>query len=176
MSLSTGEKKFAIITAIVAVLFVAIVGGTVAALTVDHESSDVPYLQVASGSELVRVEPLIYCDIDGTDCEGSLDDPPTRIPVAVGDTAMISLSDDLAIGPWTVVVQYLTADGFDTGTETFYGSDTRRVITLASTEDKILAAVEIRQPSQVEVEGQFVPRGVWGLDTLPDGVEVPAAA
>jgi|GEM_PF-5836628 len=176
MSLSTGEKKFAIIAAIVAVLFVAIVGGSVAALTAGHESDDVPYVQVASGSKLVRVEPLAYCSIDLSECDGSATNPPTRVPVAVGDTLMVSLSHELAVGPWILVVQHLTAEGFDNGTETIYLSDSKRTITLPSTKDKILAVVQITQPSQVETEpGVFIQRGIWAIDTLPDSVDIPAS-
>ncbi|WP_020104811.1 DUF2771 family protein [Nocardia sp. 348MFTsu5.1] len=174
MSLSTGEKKFAIITAIVAVLFVAIVGGTVAALTVDHESSDVPYLQVASGSELVRVDPLKYCTIDLNSCEGSLDDPSSRVPVAVGDSAMVSVSEELSVGPWNLIAIYLTENGLE-GSATSYSSGSKRTITLPSTKDRILAGFEVQQPSQIEVQGEgFIQRGLWSVDTRPDGVEVPA--
>lgn len=175
MSLSTGEKKFAIISAIVAVLFVAIVGGSVAALTVGHESSDVPYLQVASGDKLVRVEPLKYCTIDLTSCEGSLDDPSPRVPVAVGDSVMLSVSEELSVGPWNLIAVYLTENGLE-GSATTFASESKRTVTLSSTKDRILAGVEIQQPSQIEVQDQgFIQRGLWSVDTRPDGVEVPAA-
>lgn len=174
MSLTSGEKKFFAIFSIVAVLFVAVVGGSVALLVSGHTSDDAPYVQVANGDQLVRVEPLKYCSIDLQDCNRETLDPPARVPVKVGDTLMLSLSSELAVGPWTLVVQYLTAEGSDIGDEVFYPSDSARTITLDSTRDRILAAVEIKQPSQVEDEFGFVPRGIWGIDTLPDGVEVPA--
>lgn len=174
MRLSSGEKKFVAIFTIVAVLFVAVVATSVAVLTAGHERDDVPYVQVASGSDLVRVEPLIYCSIDMKTCDGSPMNKPTRVPVDVGDALVVSLSADLSVGPWTLIIQYLTADGFTDGGEVVYRSGSKHTITVPSTKDKILAAIEIKQPSQVEVDGGFAPRGIWGIDTLPDGVEVPA--
>ncbi|MBA4024459.1 MAG: DUF2771 domain-containing protein [Gordonia sp.] len=174
MRLSSGEKKFFAIFSIVAVLFVVVVASSVAVLASGHEADDTPYVQVASGDKLVRVEPLKYCSIDLQNCNQEALDPPARVPVKVGDTVMLSLSAELAVGPWTLVVQYLTAEGSDIGDEVFYPSDSARTITLDSTRDRILAAIEIKQPSQVEDEFGFVPRGIWGIDTLPDGVEVPA--
>jgi hypothetical protein len=175
--LTTGEKKFFAIATITVLLFVAVVGGTVAALVSRHENDDVPYLHVANGDKLTRVEPLIYCGIDMSGCKGSLNGKPTRIPVQAGDTVMVSLSSDLSVGPWTLVVQYLTGDkndDFENTAEEFYGSGSKRTITLASTRDRVLATIEIKQPSQMEKDGGFIPRGIWGIDTLPDGVEVPA--
>jgi hypothetical protein len=174
LSFTKGEKKFVAIVSIAVLLFVAVVGGSVAALVSGHKSDDVPYLQVANGTKLIRVEPLIYCAIDGSDCEGSPTGKPARIPVKVGDSLMVSLSSDLSVGPWTLVTQFLTEDGFDNTAEVFYRSDSRRTITVPSTRDRILATIEIKQPSQVELDDGFAPRGIWGIDTLPDGVEVPA--
>jgi hypothetical protein len=176
LSVTKGETKFLAIVSITVLFFVAVVAGSVVALAAGHKGDDVPYLHVANGSKLIRVEPLVYCTIDLATCEGSPSEGPTRIPVKVGDTVMVSLSSDLSVGPWTLVVQYLTGDtkdGFENTAEKFYSSDSKRTITLASTRDRILAAIEIKQPSQKEVNGDFAPRGIWGIDTLPDGVEVP---
>jgi hypothetical protein len=173
--LTTGEKKFFAIAAITVLLLVAVIGGSVAALASGHEDNDVPYLHVANGNTLITVEPLIYCSIEVTNCEGSPTKKPARIPVPVGDAVMVSLSSDLSVGPWTLVVQYLTKDGFDNTAEVFYRSESKRTFTLASTRDRILATIEIKQPSQKEDAGGFIPRGIWGIDTLPDGVDVPAS-
>ncbi len=176
MRLSSGEKKFVAIFTIVAVLFVAVVATSVALLTAGHQDDDPPYVQVASGTDFVRVEPLVYCTIDMSTCEGSPLDKPTRVPVDIGDTLVVSLSADLSVGPWTLIIQYLTKDGYADGGEMVYRSGSKHTIMVPSTKDKILAAIEIKQPSQVEVDGGFAPRGIWGIDTLPDGVEVPAAS
>lgn len=176
MRLSPGEKKFVAIVTIVAVLFVAVVATSVAVLTAGHKDDDAPYVQVASGSDLVRVEPLMYCTINLSECDGTPMNKPTRVPVDVDDTLVVSLSADLSVGPWTLIIQYLTKDGYVDGGEVVYRSGSKHTITVPSTKDKILAAIEIKQPSQVEVAGGYAPRGIWGIDTLPDGVEVPAAS
>ncbi len=134
--LTTGEKKFFAIAVITVLLLVAVIGGSVAALASGHEDNDVPYLHVANGNTLITVEPLIYCSIEVTNCEGSPTNKPARIPVPVGDAVMVSLSSDLSVGPWTLVVQYLTKDGFDNTAEVFYRSDSKRTFTLASTRDR----------------------------------------
>ena len=87
---------------------------------------------------------------------------------------MVSVSEELSVGPWNLIAIYLTENGLE-GSATSYSSGSKRTITLPSTKDRILAGFEVQQPSQIEVQGEgFIQRGLWSVDTRPDGVEVPA--
>ena len=108
MQLRSGEKKAIAIIVVVAVLFVAVVGGTVAALTVGRHHDEGPHLQLAVGDRLVRVEPSIRCDVFGNNCEPKDLSQATfgHVPVPVGESVLMSVSADIARQPWTLVTQY----------------------------------------------------------------------
>ncbi|MBT0566404.1 DUF2771 family protein [Williamsia sp. CHRR-6] len=170
-TLTSGEKKFLAIATVVGVLFVAVVGGTVAYLSAGEKKDKYPYIQATSGKATVAVPPTKFCDVtDITICPIE-DRQPTRFPVQVDSNLLLSLSRGLFDAPWSYVVEYLTPNGFVTEVSRLQKSGTRYALTLQSRPDKILSTVEIQLPSAaVDPSGQQLARAYWGLDTLPKPV------
>lgn len=177
--LSSAEKKAIAIILIVAMVFVVIVGSTVAALTVGHhdENDDLPYLQIAAGKKFTRVEPMVWCSVQLTACHPANVNnphPPTRFAVDPGDTVVLTVSDELATGPWRLVSQFLTPAGGITRSQYFRPNSTY-TLTIPTSRDRTLVTLEVQAPSQVQTaENEFVIRGYLGVDTRPEGVELPA--
>ncbi|MAU84849.1 DUF2771 family protein [Gordonia sp. Z-3] len=181
MNLSSADKKVMAIIAAVVVAFVVIVGGAVAVLTKDtwsggHPDED-PYLQLAVGDRLVRVEPTRMCDVFLRNCEP--EDPTAidvaRVPVPVGESMMLSVSQDIAEWPWNLVVQYLTPSGPD-GTIVPMRSNSTYTTVLHSTPDRILIAIEVQLPSVVSAGDDTVSmRGYLAADTSPEGMQLPGS-
>lgn len=185
MQLNPGEKKAVAIIAAVAVAFVLIVGGSVAFLTKDSWSGkqqfgaidrgDHLYVQLAVGDRLIRVEPTRMCDVFLKECRpaGESDITPTRVPVTPGDSIMVSVSEGIARWPWKLVVQVLTPHGLE-GTEIPFESGSKRTTVLHSTPDRVILIVEVALPSAVKAsESDYISRGVFSVDTKPEGLRLP---
>ncbi|MDY6807757.1 MAG: DUF2771 family protein [Actinomycetota bacterium] len=181
MNLSSADKKALTIIATVAVAFVVIVGGTVAVLTREAWSGDgpdeEPYLHLAVGDRLVQVEPTRMCDVFLENCEpeNPTDIDVARVPVPVGESMMLSVSQDIAEWPWNLVVQYLTPEGPD-GTVVPMRSNSTYTTVLHSSPERILIAIEVQLPSVVSAGDDTVSmRGYLAADTSPEGMELPGS-
>ncbi|MEE4025604.1 DUF2771 family protein [Gordonia sp. PKS22-38] len=181
MNLNSGEKKALAIIAAVAVAFVAVVGGSVAFLTKDSWSGDSDsehsYLHLAVGDRLVRVDPTRMCDVFLENCEP--EDPAdariARVPVPIGESVVLSVSQDIAEWPWNLVVQYLTPNGPD-GTVVPMRSNSTYTTVLHSTAERTLIAIEVQLPSVVSAGDDTVSmRGFLAADTSPEGLQLPGA-
>lgn len=183
MQLNSSEKKTLTIIAAVAVVFVVIVGVTVAVLTHgSHEEKDRPYLQLAIGDRLTRVDPAQMCDVFLKNCEPArvADVHVPKIPVPVGDAVVLSVSNSIAEFPWKLVTQYWTPGGPVEDTEQ-YGSGTTYSEVLHSSPDRILINIEVQLPSVVPVSGvpdedsaDTYARGYLAADTTPEGLKLPS--
>ena len=183
MNLNPGEKKALAIIAAVVVAFVVVVGGTVAFLTKDSWSDDPTshddmYLQMAVGDRLVRVEPTRMCDVFLKNCapDKLTDMTIERVPVPVGESVMLSVSQGIAEWPWNLVVQFLTPNGPD-GTSVPMRSNSTYTTVLQSTPERILINVEVQVPSAISDAGtdNVIARGFLAANTTPENLQVPAA-
>ncbi|MDL9948849.1 DUF2771 family protein [Gordonia sp. ABSL11-1] len=183
MNLNSGEKKALTVIAAVVVAFVVVVGGTVVFLTKDSWSEDSTshddmYLQLAVGDRLIRVDPTRMCDVFLKNCEPEqlTDMRIQRVPVPVGETVMLSVSQGIAEWPWNLVVQYLTPNGPD-GTSVPMRSNSTYTTVLQSTPDRVLINVEVQVPSAVADAGtdNVIARGFLAANTTPDNLQMPAA-
>ncbi|AZG45596.1 DUF2771 family protein [Gordonia insulae] len=181
MYVNSAEKKTLAIIAAVILAFVVIVGGAVALLTKDTWSGDAAdddhaYLQLAVGDQLVRVEPTRMCDVLLKNCEPAnvSDITVQRVPVPVGESVMLSVSEDIAKWPWNLVIQYLTPQGLD-GTSVPMRSNSTYTTVLHSTRDRILVNIEVQVPSAISdaANNNVIARGYLAADTTPDDLEVP---
>ncbi|MFW0785453.1 DUF2771 family protein [Gordonia sp. CPCC 206044] len=174
----SGEKKALTIIAAVAVVFVLVVGGTVAFLTRDVWSGDSNddddlYLQLAVGDRLIRVEPTLMCDIFLKNCSPSdpRDISVQRVPIPIGESVLVSASKDVAEWPWNLVVQYLTPRGPEV-TSTPMRSESTYTTALHSTPDRVVVNIEVQIPSAVTEPGtdNVMARGFLAADTTPENL------
>ncbi len=174
-TLKAGEKKFLAIATIVGLLFVAVVGGSVAFLVVGDNDEEAPYLQATTGKTLVHVEPTILCDIDLSNCKkGAEGTFAPRLPVPPGEKLTVSLSPDIFDAPWSLTLEYLTPKGFEQMPTESFSPGERYALTLTSTPDRILSNLEVRLPGPLDSAGDPTTRGFWSINTLPEGTKVPS--
>ncbi|GAB17706.1 hypothetical protein GOEFS_037_00090 [Gordonia effusa NBRC 100432] len=170
MNFTAAEKKTLAILAAIALLFGAIVVGGAASLAHNTESDHRPYMQIAVGDELTRVYPIVWCDVLMRECDPPLRSKSTRtkshVPVNVGQTALVSVSAEIADSPWALIAEYYTPRGI-TRDEPVYRSGTQYTVALHSTLDRTLINVEIQAPSAVNTDQGFVVRGFLAADTTP---------
>ncbi|MFW0791474.1 DUF2771 family protein [Gordonia sp. CPCC 205333] len=170
MNFTAAEKKILAILAAVVALFGAIVVGGAALLAHQTESDHRPYLQIAVGDELTRVYPIVWCDVLMRDCDPPLRSKATRtkshVPVNVGQTALVSVSADIADSPWALIAEYYTPNGI-VRDEPIYPSNTQFTVALRSTVERTLINIEVQAPSAIESPQGFVVRGFLAADTTP---------
>ncbi|MFT4125344.1 MAG: DUF2771 family protein [Gordonia sp. (in: high G+C Gram-positive bacteria)] len=174
--LNPGDKKAIAILVLVAVVFVAVVGGTVATLVATGNSHrEKGYAQLAVGDRLHRIEPAMWCTVYGGDC---VTDPGIhRVPVPPGTSVVLSVSREIAEGPWGLVTQYAHADGTvidDNPQPHLQLSGETYTVVLPSRPDQVLVNIEI-QPLSVSVQGDEIAlRGLLAVDTTPVGMTLRA--
>lgn len=172
MNFTAAEKKTLALIATLVVLFGAVVvaSAVVLARATSSDRDHLPYLQIAVGDQLTRVYPIVWCDVQMRDC-----DPPigskvnrttTPVPVRVGQTALVSVSAEIAQNPWAMIAEYYTPNGI-VRDEPLYPSNTRYTVALPSTLDRTLISIEVQAPSAVQTPDGIVVRGFLGVDTLP---------
>ncbi|NMO01544.1 DUF2771 family protein [Gordonia sp. TBRC 11910] len=167
MNFTAAERKTLAIIGVLILLFGAIVGGAaaVAAHATDSDDDHLPYVQVAVGDKLTRVYPLQWCDPLMRECQRE----PRSVgyaPVSVGQTALISVSKEIAQAPWALLAQYYTPRGAELA-EHVYLSNSQYTVALASTRERTLVNIEIHAASAVETPQGIPSRGVLAADTTP---------
>lgn len=178
---SRGEKKAAAIAIAVAVVFTAVVGGTVAALTVGKPRGVVPYLNVAVGDRLTQVRPSQLCDVLMREClvNRSPDVQNARAPLPIGQTAIVSVSKEISDHPWLLYTLYADRNGTIINPDPepeYQRSGATYTVTLPSTPDRVLVNIEVQPLSAVAEGADQVVRGVLAVNVTPDGFRVAAPA
>ena len=168
--ISSGEKKALSIIAIVVVLFVAVVGTSVFLLTRDAAHDDEPYLHLAVGDELHTVDPRWWCDLMLTECDPEITAPreTVTVPVPVGSTIMLTVSSEIAQGPWNLAAVYQTPRGL-VEDEQPQGSDSTHTLTLRSVPDRgLIGFTVIAASARLSPADEVLPRGELAVQTAPD--------
>ncbi len=167
--ISSGEKKALSIIAIVVVLFVAVVGTSVFLLTRNAAHDDQPYLHVAVGDELHTVDPRWWCDLMLTVCDPEITAPneTVTVPVPVGSTIMLTVSSEIAQGPWNLAAVYQTPRGIIED-EQQQGADDTFTLTLRSEPDRVLVGFTVISASaRLTPADDVLPRGELAVQTAP---------
>ena len=122
---------------------------------------------------------MAYCDVLVRDCVDPAE--PAALPVRRGMPVQLSIPDSVAEAPWTVTVEYRTADDevryehevFTNGDQYAYtadppGSDNQ--ITVVEIQ-QISAAYATNDQGEINLDmggdPQLVARGVWSLQVEP---------
>ncbi|MFT4044790.1 MAG: DUF2771 family protein [Gordonia sp. (in: high G+C Gram-positive bacteria)] len=172
MQLRSGEKKAIAIIAIVTALFVVVVGATVAALTAGRQHDDRGYLQMAIGKQLHRVEPVRWCDLFLRVCDPPLSQiqrTTPHTPVPIGESVVMSVSKNIAEGPWTLALVYSTPHGI-VEDETTQESGSSFTTVINSRADRVLVGITVTPASVIQNGPTSVyPRGVLTVQTAPTG-------
>ncbi|MGV9711101.1 DUF2771 family protein [Gordonia sp. NPDC003424] len=186
MHLTPGEKKSLAIIAAIVVAFVVVVGATVAVLTKDTWSGDghddePGYLQLAIGDRLVRVEPAKWCDVLVRSCDppGAELRPSPHEPIPVGQTTLLSVSEEIAQSPWVLYLLYADRSGKIINPEPegiAQRSGSTYTVALRSTPDRVLINVEVQPLSAVTEGDDYVARGILSVNTTPDDFTVRTTA
>ncbi|ATD69882.1 MULTISPECIES: DUF2771 family protein [Gordonia] len=168
--ISSGEKKALAIIAIVVVAFVAVVGTSVFLLTRNSTHDDKPYLHIAVGKNLYTVEPVRWCDLMLDECDpplGTSQREAPRVPVAVGDTVMLSVSGDISQGPWNLAAVYWTPRGLVEDEQPQASGETYTV-TLKTAPEYVLLGITVYPASaRLTRNDEIIPRGVLAAETAP---------
>ncbi|GAC68325.1 DUF2771 family protein [Gordonia soli] len=176
MNLSSGEKKALAIGTAVLVAFVAVVATSVALLSRGGDHDERPYLHLAIGDRLVQVKPAIWCDLFLRSCEPSQQSLVSipHVPVPVGESVMLSVSQGISESPWRLVAEYLTPRGSVEDIHQMRSNSTVTTV-LPSRPDYILVNVEVTVVSAVPTQDQqsYESRGLLAVNTIPEGLKVP---
>lgn len=178
MQFNSGEKKAVAIIAIVAVVFTGVVGGIVSALVIGNHHDDRGYLHVAIDDELVTVRPTEWCDVLMQNCTADQNQAlrGQRAPLPIGQSATLSVSEDISDHPWLLYLLYADRNGVIINpdpTPEYKSSGSTFTVELPSRPDRVLVNIEVQPLSAVVVDGQYqVARGVLALNTTPNGFRV----
>lgn len=162
------SRNVLLVAAALFVVVAAIAAYTVVATmrTLD-EPSPRPALKAAVGTALEKVRPMQYCsNVRELQCDPAA--RPVKLSVEPGQAIVISLPKYITSRPWDVTVQrYDTVKGEATLETQTHLEPTKGTLILKSTDALLLAAVEIRVPSDVQDQfGNLISQAVWGIDTL----------
>lgn len=172
VNFTAAERKALAIFGVLVLLFGVVVIGGAAGLAQLTKSDDDhrPYMQIAVGDQLTRVYPIIWCDVYMRECDPPIGSKVTRtkthVPVKVGETALVSVSEDIASGPWSYTAEYYTPQGLVQVGDVFR-SNTRFTIAIPSTAERTLLTIEVKTPSAATESGDFRIRGFLSADTAP---------
>ena len=128
-----------------------------------------PRIDFTIAEKKVTAKPFLYCDIKVQDCRRD-NKAMIKLPVPPGTAVHIRVPKEVADTPWSVVIQYKTADGqqkapvtvatFAPGKESSYEA-------LPTEPGAQLQTVEVKQAGGVMVQGQNGPepvtRAAWSL-------------
>jgi hypothetical protein len=128
-----------------------------------------PRIDFTIAEKKVTAKPFIYCDIKVEDCRRD-NTAMIKLPVPPGTSVLVTVPREVSETPWSVVIQYKTADGqqkepvtvatFAPGKKTSYEA-------LPTEPGAQLQTVEVKQAGGVMVQGQNGPepvtRAAWSL-------------
>jgi Protein of unknown function (DUF2771) len=156
---------------LVAVLSLAVVG-----CSAGSPPPEDPTVDFAAEETTVSAKPFLYCDIQVKDCKRD-NTAQVSLTVAPGTPVRITVPEEVADTPWSVVIQYKTAKGEQKAPETvatFAPGKSTTFDALPPGAGDQLQTVEVKQAGAKLVkdeQGQpaAVSRGVWSAQ-----IEAPA--
>jgi hypothetical protein len=136
-----------------------------------------PRIDFTVAEKKVTAKPFLYCDIEVEDCRRD-NAAMIKIPVPPDTPVLVTVPEEVADTPWSVVIQYRTAAGeqkapvtvatFGPGKETSYEA-------LPPEPGAQLQTVEVKQAGGVLVQGEAGPeavtRAAWSLQAT--GLTMP---
>ncbi|BDH55836.1 DUF2771 family protein [Tsukamurella sp. PLM1] len=130
-----------------------------------------PALQATVGATMLTVPPLQFCDdVAALRCDSPI--KPPKLGVEPGQALVISLPDYITARPWFLTIQRYDTKLGEAKLETITHLEPEEAtLVLKSTDDLLLAAVEINVPSTVQDQyGNLIAQALWGIDTLAPSV------
>jgi len=129
-----------------------------------------PTIDFTADAENVTAKPFMYCDISVTDCKRD-NAAQVELTVAPGTAVRVTVPDEVAETPWSVVIQYVTAAGEQKDPETvaaFAPNGATTFDALPPGPGDQLQTVEVKQAGaklMADETGQQEPvaRGVWSV-------------
>ncbi|WP_329787999.1 DUF2771 family protein [Lentzea sp. DG1S-22] len=124
-----------------------------------------PEVTFYANGETIRIEPTIYCDVEGANCAEK--NAPGSLKVPAGKVVQISVDGQLAKGLWEVVCVYENAAKVQEGcTSPLLGKGENYTYTLAVPDDSDqLLRIEVHEAAGAVLEtGQPLMRGSWVVD------------
>jgi Protein of unknown function (DUF2771) len=124
-----------------------------------------PEVTFYANGKTIRMEPTIYCDVEGSNCAEK--NEPGTLKVPAGKVVQISVDGQLADGLWEVVCVYENAAKVQEGCSSpLLGKGDNFSYTLAvpSQNDQLLR-IEVHEAAAAVLEtGQPLMRGSWVVD------------
>lgn len=134
-----------------------------------------PRVSFYADGDTVRSAPLLYCDVRVSSCEQPTG--PVSLDIRPGMPVQVSVPGSVARTPWTVTVQYRTADGtVRKSRETFTDGEQYAYTVTPPTPTARILVVEVQQLGAAyaaDSQGdpilddagspQLVARGVWSV-------------
>ncbi|MDX8051178.1 DUF2771 family protein [Lentzea sp. BCCO 10_0798] len=124
-----------------------------------------PEVTFYANGKTIRIEPTIYCDVEGANCAEK--NAPGTLKVPAGKVVQISVDGQLASGLWEVVCVYENAARVQEGcTSPLLGKGDDYTYTLAVPDDSDqLLRIEVHEAAGAVLEtGQPLMRGSWVVD------------
>jgi len=124
-----------------------------------------PEVTFYANGRTIRLEPTIYCDVEGSNCAEK--NAPGSLKVPAGKVVQISVDGQLADGLWEVVCVYENAARVQEGcTSPLLGKGENYTYTLAVPNDSDqLVRIEVHEAAGAVLEtGQPLMRGSWVVD------------
>ncbi|MDX3658369.1 DUF2771 family protein [Streptomyces sp. ID05-26A] len=124
-----------------------------------------PEVTFYANGKTIRLEPTIYCDVEGSNCAEK--NAPGTLKVPAGKVVQISVDGQLADGLWEVVCVYENAARVQEGcTSPLLGKGDDFTYTLAVPNDSDqLLRIEVHEAAGAVLEtGQPLMRGSWVVD------------
>lgn len=136
-----------------------------------------PRVDFVVADKKVTADPYLYCDVQVKDCKRD-NTAQVSLEVAPGTPVRVTVPEDVAKTPWSVVIQYKTAAGEQKAPETvatFAPGKSSTFDALPPGAGDQLQTVEVKQAGAKLVrdekgEPAAVSRGVWSAQ-----IEAPAA-
>ena len=163
MNLAPKTKKTLVILGTL-VLVTGIAFVAVLTVIIRNAESKPPWFHAYSNGHAVKVEPVKYCSIAGTDCT---DGPQAELHVPLGGSVQISLPDEISSAVWVLTTEFKTPDGeFVMAPDRVFRPNEVQSLNIKSDADPPLqlSVIEIRLPSaDTGGDDQYVARAYWSI-------------
>lgn len=135
-----------------------------------------PGVSVFAAGHTVRLAPLQYCTVQGTDCRQN-GAAAQRLTVADGQPVQVSVDDDIAATPWRVEYRTLDDAGhLSAGCSPQFTPDKQYSYQVRVPSGQHLQLINVYQiGGRISADGmriEFMVRGTWTVLTAP-GAQLP---
>jgi hypothetical protein len=124
-----------------------------------------PEITFYANGKAIRVEPAVYCDLEGDNCAEKT--KPAKLKVPAGKVVQISVDGQLADGLWEAVFLYRNAAGENVTTGTNLlgkGENFTYTLSLPDKTDQLLG-IEVHEAAAAVLQnGQPLLRGYWAVE------------